>query len=173
MEKKYIYFGENDENYLCSDFNKRDDYVGEYIDVIRINNKYFLFTKGASEFKKGVIDVREVIQNVCSDGSSVVYANKEKNRECEALEAYFNKVGIKSKLDQGAPLLYLFYGMKLDYGRANFKSFNDNNQLSMVISVKEVVFEDAKKKLLDCKNKSFYDLQCELAEAKAKRKYFN
>ena len=90
MYNKIIYFGCNRKDYLDSGYDQLAPYEGEYIDVIEINGRNYLFTKGVSKVKNGIIDVREIIQDVNVDGSYVVYANASRSQECQDLEKIFN-----------------------------------------------------------------------------------
>ncbi len=155
---KQIFFGYNKKDYLDSGIEKKTDYIGGYIDIIEIDNRKYLFTKGISKIKKDKIDVREIIQDVYPDGSFVVYANAVRSDICQNLEQIFNEDKIKSAALTGISLISLFDGSKVKINRPNMIPIDNENQFVMVVLIKNQVFEDARQLLIDNSNKSFIEL---------------
>lgn len=161
MKKKIIYYGYNKKDYLESGIEGITPYRGEYIDIITINKRNYLFTKGISDVKKDIIDVREVIQNVYLDGSYEMFANAYRSPECVAIEKYFNKNDIKNKVESGISLCLLFDEINLKSSRANIIPINRDNQFTMITLVNNLVFEDARELLIKNSSKSFVQLALE------------
>ena len=166
MGKKIINFGYNNYDELKDVIKEKILYEGEYIDLLTISKKHYLFTRVTSKSKESVIDVREIIQNIYSDGSSATYANQEKSLECLGLEKLLNDEKIKRKIKVGAPIIYILNDLKISVKRETL--LNDTNT---VICVKPHVFENARDLMLKYSNTSFLDL-CKELEKKKKNKTF-
>ena len=158
---KQIHFGYNKKNYLDSGIEGVTPYVGEYLDIVEINDRIYLFTKGILDVKKDMIDVREIIQDVYPDGSYVIYANAVRSGICQYLENSFNVGKVKKYALTGISLVSMIDGGKAKVRRPNIIPINDNNQFDMVVLINNQVFEDVRELLLENRNKSFAQLAME------------
>ena len=155
---KQIHFGYNKKDYLDSGIEGVTPYVGEYIDIVEINDRIYLFTKGILDVKKDMIDVREIIQDVYLDGSYIIYANAVKSHNCQILEQKINEEKVKNAALTGISLVSMMAGSKARVRRPNIIPINNNNQFDMVVLINNQVFESAREILLKYKNKSFIEL---------------
>ena len=76
----------------------------EFIDVIKLNERFYLFSRVEMAFKNqenkvGTIDVREIVADLYPDGSGIIFANQEKTYECMKLENAL--ANAKNLLDEG------------------------------------------------------------------------
>lgn len=157
MYMKIIYFGYSKKDYLDSGIDGVYPYEGEYLDVISLKNKTYLITKGISNFKKDIINIFEIFEDVYLDGSFVVYVNSYKSKECMALDYFFNSSEVKNKLLKGAIPLDLLKELGLSFTRPNIIPINDD-KFVMGIIIKKAIFENTRDLLIESKNKSFAQL---------------
>lgn len=155
--KKIIHFGYNKKDYLDSGIDGIFPYQGEYLDIVSFNDKNYLITKGVSKFRKGIIYVLEIMEDIYLDGSFVVYVNSYKSKECMTLDYYFNRNEVKNNLLKGAIPLDLLLELGLKFKRPNIIPISDN-KFVMAIIIRKSVFESTRDLLIKNRNKSFAEI---------------
>lgn len=167
MTKKIINFGYNYYDELKDVIQGKEYYEGEYIDLLTINKKHYLFTKIISQTRDNKIDIREIIQNINADGSCIAYGNQEKSKECLGLEKLFNDKKIQKQIKAGAPIIYILNDLKIPVKRETLL-----NDINTIICVKPQLFESTRDLIMKYSDKSFLDLCRELEKAKTKQLSF-
>lgn len=121
--------------------------------------------------------MREVIQDVYSDGSYAVYGNIEKSKVCLVFEEYFNRKEIKKLINKDVPILYILLDLQkllnidMNLNKSSFIPINSNSVPTTIILLKSSVFEESQKIINDNCNKSIYELGKEIKKLKIKNKH--
>lgn len=150
---KRIKFGINDDAKLPAGFSRIDmtNVLGEYLDAINLGKDSYLITRvlqSGNEKYNGKIDVREIAQDIYTDGSIANYSNKEKSEMCLKLEKLFNSPETKEQLRIGEPIREILTQSKISYVPANiidiFSKKRFSSQTGYVTSIDSELFEELK-----------------------------
>ncbi|MBR2840797.1 MAG: hypothetical protein IKF01_02890 [Bacilli bacterium] len=150
---KRVKFGINDDANLSAGFSRIDmtNVLGEYLDSISLGNENYLVTRvlqSENEKYNGKIDVREIAQDVCTDGTTINYSSKEKSEMCLKMEQLFNSPEAKEQLRIGEPVSGVLKQSNVSYMPANiidiFSKKHFEAQTANVTSVDPEIFEQLK-----------------------------
>ena len=177
MDRKIIDFGFNNFNELKNRLDGIIRYKGELLGLININNSNYLITQSILPFEHGRIDIREVIQDIYSDGSYALYGNIEKSKTCLVFEKYFNRDDIKEVISKNVPIMYILLDLQnllkinMNLRESNFISVNDKYKPTTVILINNNVFIESKEIIDNNRNKSLYELGKEIKTLKLEYRY--